>query len=148
MEIRLALEADAKDVKDCVDAAFSAWIPIIGSKPVAMQTNYAALIKMKKVYVGLNEGNIVAVLAMWIHGDALYLDTVAVNPELQKQGLGKNLLDFAEREARGQKQNKVSLCTNSKMFSNRRYYQKLGYQEVRTTSMEDGRAIIWMEKRL
>src|SRR5690349_18333037 len=130
MEIRLAQISEAEEVKACVDAAFSHWIEVIGRKPIAMLTDFKPLIEQKKVYLAHIQGELVGVLAMWLDHESLYIDTLAVNPLAQKQGIGQRLLRFAEAEAVKQEQSKLSLCTNEKMQSNRDYYARLGYKEV------------------
>jgi N-acetylglutamate synthase-like GNAT family acetyltransferase len=148
MEIRLAKRSEADAVRECVDTAFSHWIEIIGRKPVAMLTDFTPLIEQEKVYVAHINDSLVGVLAMWLDHDALYVDTVAVNPTAQNQGVGQRLLKFAEAEAVKREQSKMSLCTNEKMQSNRDYYARLGYKEVRFDKLADGRGVVWMEKAL
>lgn len=148
MEIRLATLADSDAVRACVDMAFSHWIDIIGRKPTAMLTDFKPMIEAGQVHVALMDEAIVGVLIMWIAYESLYIDVLAVNPNIQKQGLGKQLLQFAEAEARRQNQSKLSLATNVKMQSNRDYYARYGYNETRFGTLEDGREIVWMEKPL
>lgn len=148
MQIRLANLSELDAVKECVNAAFSVWIDVIGDKPRPMLADYKALIEQEKVYLALLKDEIVGILVMWLEHDSLYIDVLAVNPKEQKQGIGLRLLKFAETEAMQREQNKITLCTNAKMQSNRDYYAKLGYQEFRHDKLDDGRGIVWMEKPL
>ena len=148
MDIRLAKTSEAKAVRECVDTAFSHWIDVIGRKPMAMLTDYSPLIEQEKVYVAHINDELVGVLAMWLDHESLYIDTLAVNPSTQNQGIGQRLLKFAEAEAVKREQSKLSLCTNEKMQSYRDYYGRMGYKEVRFDKLDDGRGVVWMEKSL
>jgi ribosomal protein S18 acetylase RimI-like enzyme len=119
---------------------------VIGQKPVAMIKGFKPLIEEGKVYIALIDNEIMGVLAMWLAYESLYIDTLAVNPKAQKQGIGQRLMQFAETEAAKLNQSKLSLCTNTKMQANRDYYARYGYHETHYDKLEDGRDIVWMEK--
>ncbi len=148
MEIRLAQEADVQAVTACVQAAFSVWTDIIGRRPFALDTDYTAWIEQGYVYLAIENGELMGVIALWPQDESVYIDTVAVYPTLQKRGVGRTLLDFADSHARALGITKMSLRTNGKMQSNRDYYQKLGYAEIHQEILPDGRVIILMEKPL
>jgi len=148
MEIRLAQATDVQAVTACVQAAFGVWTDIIGRRPFALDTDYTSRIEQGYVYLAIENGELLGVIALWPEDESVYIDTVAVYPTLQKRGVGRTLLDFADSHARTLGITKMSLCTNGKMQSNRDYYQKLGYAEIRQEILLDGRVIIWMEKPL
>jgi ribosomal protein S18 acetylase RimI-like enzyme len=148
LEIRLATPEETDAVTACVHAAFSYWTDIIGIRPRALDTDFGAFIEQKQVHIGLVENEIVAVLAAWPVEDAFYVDTLAVNPNSQKGGFGREFLAFAETLAHEAKKTKISLCTNEKMESNRSYYQKLGFTEIGYEVFDDGRRAVWLEKAL
>lgn len=146
--IRLATPADHDAVVACVHAAFSKWIPIIGMKPLALLADYAAFIQRQVVYVVDGTDALAGVLIMWPVEDALYVDTVAVNPALQKTGLGRQLMTFAEQQAREAGLKRMTLVTNEKMVENQQYYKRLGYVETRREELTLGRRAVWMHKLL
>jgi GNAT superfamily N-acetyltransferase len=148
MEIRLATETDFETVTDCVQAAFSVWTEIIGCRPFALDTDYTGRIEQGYVYLAIENDELFGIIALWPDGNTVYVDTVAVYPNLQGRGVGRVLLDFAESHARTLGKVAISLCTNEKMDTNRAYYQKLGYSEIRHEVHPDGRGVIWLKKPL
>jgi ribosomal protein S18 acetylase RimI-like enzyme len=148
--IRLATFADYPAVIACVNSAFTKWIPIIGMKPMALTADYKEFIDRKVTYVmdGHQAGEVAGLLIIYRVEDALYVDTIAVNPAYQKHGLGKRLLTFAEQKAREAGLDKLTLVTNALQLSNQEYYRKFGFVETHRDEIEPGRVGVWMRKSL
>ena len=67
----------------------------------------------------------------------LYIDTVFVEEEYRRQGLGRELLEEAESRAKALGANRIRLDTFN--WQGREFYLKLGYEEVgQYSSPEDG----------
>lgn len=150
MSIRPATLADHPAVERCCHAAFGQWVPLIGMKPLALTADYRAHITRGATYVidGSSPDELVGVLIFWPVENALYVDTVAVNPAYHKQGIGRYLLTFAEHHARAAGLHKLTLVTNERMLANQAYYRKLGYVETHRESLHVGRVGVWMAKAL
>lgn len=150
LTIRPASNADYDAVVACVKAAFTPWVEIMGMKPIALTADYQDFINRKVVYVidGDGVGELVGLLIIYPVGDALYVDTIGVNPAYQKHGIGRQLLAFAEQKAREIELRKLTLVTNAKQLSNQDYYRKHGYVETHRESLEPGRVGVWMAKTL
>lgn len=148
--IRLAIPDDYQAVVDCVSAAFTKWIDIIGMKPMALTADYHDFIRRGVTYVidGNQTGELAGLLIIYPIDDALYVDTIGVNPAYQKHGLGRRLLTFAEEKAREAGLRKMTLVTNALQLSNQDYYRKSGYIETHRESLEPGRIGVWMAKTL
>lgn len=146
--IRPATAADHDAVVACVHAAFSKWVPIIGMKPLALLADYEAFIQRRVAYVLDGTHGLAGVLIIWPVEDALYIDTVAVNPAYQKTGLGQRLMTFAEQQAREAGLHRLTLVTNEKMIENQHYYKRLGYVETHREELTAGRRAVWMQKLL
>lgn len=97
--IRLALPDDLAKVQEIVHAAYSSYIARIGRKPGPMLDDYAALIGSGQVYVAEREGAVMGLVVLIAQDDAMLLDNVAVAPMVKGTGLGRLLLEFAERKA-------------------------------------------------
>lgn len=147
---RLAQPEDLARVIEIVHAAYTPWIAVIGRQPMPMTADYPTLIGQQFVYVvaGAQEAPIVAVLVLWPLADHVYIDNLAVHPDVQRQGLGALLLKFAEAHAREQGFGTLRLLTNGKMVSNQAYYRAHGYTELRRETTPDGGSVVWMEKHL
>ena len=77
----------------------------------------------------------------------MVLENVAVRPSAQGQGLGRQLIAFAEKEARSRGHPVLRLYTNAKMGSNIALYESLGFAETRREETEFGTRV-HMEKSL
>jgi len=62
--------------------------------------------------------------------DGLYLGKLAVEPDLQGQGLGRQMVAFAEARARALGLPQVELETRVELTENHRFYLSLGYAEA------------------
>jgi len=60
--------------------------------------------------------------------DSVLIGKFAVEPELQKLGLGSMLMDFVESRARANNKKHVVLDTSEKAFHLIDYYNKRGYE--------------------
>src|ERR1700693_6378583 len=98
--IRPAQPADRAAVEAIVAAAYSVYLERIGKPPGPMLDDYAGLIDAGAVSVFETDGAIAALIVLVPKPDHLLLDSVAVRPERQGQGLGRRLVAFAESEAR------------------------------------------------
>ncbi len=87
--LRLAEAGDAAAVTAVVRAAYSKWTPVIGREPMPMRADYACSIKEHRIDVLLRDGRVAAVLETMDRPDYLWIESIAVTPELQGTGLGR-----------------------------------------------------------
>ncbi len=81
-------------------------------------------------YVAHVDGRFAGFLLLNLQGTfAGYIQTVALAPEFRSQGHGEKLIGFAEQRILRDHQN-VFLCVSSFNQDARRFYARLGYQEV------------------
>jgi GNAT superfamily N-acetyltransferase len=130
-----------------VAAAFEHYIERIGRPPMPMLLDFPAAIGAQQVWVADMDGDVVGVLVIYPTGEGFYIDTVAVSPPLQGTGVGKLLLQFAEREALQRGFDSIYLCTHVKMTENQRLYPKIGYVETER-KVDQGFARVFYRKRL
>ncbi|WCB94298.1 hypothetical protein DSM104299_03030 [Baekduia alba] len=76
------------------------------------------------------DGGLVSSIVLVDAGDHLIVNNVAVAPSAQGRGLGRDLLAYAEDEARRRHLPEIRLHTNAAMADNLLLYPKLGYAEV------------------
>ncbi len=130
VRVRAAKPADQADVVCCVNAAYEAYVAAIGRKPAPMLADYAQLIDDGLVRVAVSGDAVVGVIVMWPEEDHLYVDNVAVLPELQGRGVGAALLRVAEVTARESDRAEIRLYTNAAMTANLDYYPRHGFIET------------------
>jgi len=144
--IRQAEAADEAAIAALIEAAYSHYIPIIGRKPRPMLDDHAARIVAGEHYVAEGDGALLGVITLTAgHPDALHIFNIAVHPEAQGRGLLRQLLAFAEREARQRGLHWLTLYTNVAMVKNRAIYNHLGFVELREEEGQ-GYRIVFMER--
>jgi len=149
--LRPAVPQDLRAVEDIVRRAYTHYIDRIGRPPGPMTDDYAALIAAGHVYLAEQDDVVRGVLVLIpppSAGDAaMLLDNVAVDPLAQGRGLGRMMLDHAERTARAAGCRSIRLYTNQAMTENISLYGRLGYAETHRAE-ETGLRRIYMSKPL
>ena len=132
--LRRATPADADAIRDLVTAAYEGYIPLLGRTPIPMLADYDEAVRAHEVWV-FDDGlaGIIGVIELIPHPDHLYVENVAISPARQGQGLGRRLLDLAEREARARGLTQLGLLTNERYTSNIAMYERSGFVETHRT---------------
>jgi GNAT superfamily N-acetyltransferase len=145
--LRRAELSDADAVAACAIEAFRGYIPRLGLVPTPMTRNYSAAIANTQVWIATQEAQVVAVLILDTTDEGFLLDVIAVLPQQQGTGVGRAMLELAEREALRQGHNSIYLFTNEKMTENRALYERIGYVEYKRLVLEQ-RTRVFLRKRL
>src|SRR5258706_8883573 len=119
----------ARAVKACVVAAFRHYTARIGKKPSPILLDFEAEIEARHVWLAESDGVVTGALVQYKTELGFYIDTVAVLPRFQGSGVGKALLQFAEREAIRRGYESIYLITNAKMTESPVFYPRIGYVE-------------------
>ncbi len=133
-------------------AAFALYTPRIGRPAGPVLLDYAAEIAAGHVWLAVDDervddAGVDGVLVQYETELGFYIDTVAAHPRCQGTGVGKALLQFAEREARARGHTSIYLATNAKMVENQLFYPRIGYVET-DRRHEDGYDRIYYRKAL
>jgi GNAT superfamily N-acetyltransferase len=146
--IRAAAPQDTATVEAIVHEAYAVYIDRIGKPPGPMLDDYAALIGDGAVNVlEVADGSIAAIIVLLPKPDHLLLDNIAVRRGSQGQGLGRQLIAFAEAEARRLGYHELRLYTHEKMTENIALYTRLGFVETGRAN-DAGYDRVFMTKRL
>jgi ribosomal protein S18 acetylase RimI-like enzyme len=146
--IRRARPEDREAVEAIVRDAYSIYIPRMGKPPGPMLDDYDVLIADGAVSVlEANDGLIAAILVLLPKPDHLLLDNIAVRTDCQGQGLGRQLIAFAEAEARWLGHRELRLYTHETMSENIALYTRLGFIET-GRGQEAGYDRVFMTKGL
>jgi ribosomal protein S18 acetylase RimI-like enzyme len=132
--VRRATATDADPIRDLVTAAYEGYIQLLGRTPIPMLADYDEAVRVHEVWV-LDDGHdgIIGVIELIPHPDHLYLENVAIAPSHQGAGLGRQLLQLAEAEARARGLTELRLLTNERYASNVAMYERYGYVETHRT---------------
>jgi ribosomal protein S18 acetylase RimI-like enzyme len=112
-----------------------------------MTEDYSEVIRSREVTVVEAQEGIVAVIVLGVEEEGFTIDNIAVDPSHQGEGLGRGLLEFAEREARRRGFDTIHLYTHERMTENRALYGRIGYHEY-DRRREGGLARVFMKKQL
>lgn len=110
-------------------AAYVHYVPRIGRLPEPMTVDYAEAVRAGHTWVAETD-RIVGLLVLAPQPDHLLLENVAVRPGAQGDGIGRQLLAHAEREAVRLGYPEIRLYTNAAMTENLAYYPRRGYVET------------------
>jgi GNAT superfamily N-acetyltransferase len=143
--LRRATAADLPAIKALIDAAYARYLTRMDKPPAPMLRDYGPSVEAGTTWV--TGCPITAVLTLYPRDDHLLVENIAVHPDGQGRGLGRDLMSFAEREAARLGLTRMALYTHEVMTENQAIYARLGYTEVDRRA-EDGYRRIYMEKRL
>jgi ribosomal protein S18 acetylase RimI-like enzyme len=147
LKIRKAAPADETAIVRCIQNAYEKYIARIEKNPGPMLYDYLPLIVNEKVFCGEFFGEIVGALVLKKFDGYILLDNVALLPEYQGRGFGKQLIAFAEHYSSENNYDEIRLYTNVKMVENIKFYHKLGYLEY-SRREGDGYERVYFKKRL
>ena len=146
-DLRLATHDDVQAVESVIHAAYVHYVVRIGREPGPMLDDYAALIGKGLVHVIEHDGAVKGILVLIPEERSMLLDNVAVAPDAQGLGLGRQMLEFAERTAMESGYRAIKLSTNEAMTENIGLYSRIGYVETHR-AVEKGLRRVYMEKPL
>jgi ribosomal protein S18 acetylase RimI-like enzyme len=124
--IRRATADDAARIGAIARAAYAKYMPRIGREPAPMLADFAA----DHVMVIETDGAIDGYVIAWREIDVYFIDNIAVDPARQGEGLGRQLIDHAIREAKHHRSSAIRLYTNAAMTENLSMYTHMGFVET------------------
>ncbi|SMO78447.1 Acetyltransferase (GNAT) family protein [Thalassovita litoralis] len=145
--IRQATAEDETAIRQCAEAAYVRYVPLIGQKPAPMIADFARQIAQGRVFVSVRDGSLQGFIVFYPEDAHMMLENVAVFPEAAGGGIGKALIRYCEDTARRMGIAAVRLYTNEKMVENLSIYPGMGYVET-GRRVEDGFARVFFEKQL
>jgi GNAT superfamily N-acetyltransferase len=142
---RPATEADLPAMTSVIAAAYERYLDRMDRPPAPVLTDYRGAVAAGHVW--LSGEPVTAVLVLVPEPSSMLVDNVAVAPHAQGTGLGRRLMEFAERQALARGLRRITLYTNELMTENLAIYARLGYRETARHS-QDGYNRVFMEKDL
>jgi len=143
--LRRATAADLPAIKAIIDAAYARYLTLMDKQPAPVFRDYGPSVQEGTTWVAGSP--VMAVITLYPRESHLLVENVAVHPDAQGRGLGRALMEFAEREATRRGFARMALVTHEAMTENQAIYARLGYTEVDRRA-EDGYRRIYMEKPL
>lgn len=131
VKFTVALESDAKILRDIAVSAFEEDKINYGSMPPGIETIEWHLSKIKNgmYYKIMIDDKIVGAINLYdLKNNHFRLGAVYIDPTYQNQGIGTKAIDFIENTYPDVK--KWSLDTPYKSYKNHKFYEKHGYVKV------------------
>lgn len=148
VRLRRAREADVPRLAAVARAAYERYVPRIGRPPRPMVESYAAVVARHDVTVAERDGAVVGLVVLVADdGEGFLLDNIAVDPAHHGSGVGRALLEYAEREARRAGFDSLYLFTHELMTENQALYARVGYVEFDRRQHGDA-LLVYMRKQL
>ena len=145
--LRPATSADVSRLTTLAQAAYGHYIERLGGPPRPMTDDYADVVRTYRVTVAERNGEIVGLIVLGVTDEGFLIDNVAVDPSLQRSGVGRALLEHAEVEATRAGFDSIYLYTHEKMTENLALYSRIGYVEY-DRRMHGHASLVYLRKRL
>lgn len=147
LTFRTATPADSATITALVRAAYARWVPVIGREPRPMQADYAAALLVHRIDLLHAGEHCVGLIEMRLHDDHVWIENIAVDPQWQGRGHGRQLLAHAETLARANGMANLRLLTNAAFASNVALYERGGFVVTHREPFMGG-TTVYMSKRL
>ena len=128
--IREAMPEDAARIGAIARAAYAKYVPRIGRELPPMVADFPAEVAVGHVVVIATAGAVDGYMIAWPEADAYFIDNIAIDPARQGEGLGRQLMDHAVREAKRHRLPAIRLYTNAAMTENLSMYAHMGFVEA------------------
>ena len=137
------MAADLAEIRRVVRAAYAGYADRMDRPPAPVLNDYGDAVRAGQVWV--LGSPVVGVIVLERDGDGLLVENIAVHPAAQGGGLGRLLMEFAERQAAARGLGRMTLYTNEVMAENLAIYAHLGYRET-GRGLDGGYRRVFMEK--
>jgi len=142
--LRSAVVEDAAALQDCMIAAYSVYLETMrGISFPPLEVDYASEFVDYPTWVAELDGLVAVGLIMTFSSGVASIANIAVHPAAQGSGVGRVLLELAERQAREEGCSRMRLATHILLKQNVSLYQHFGWEVVDQDSLRT-----YMEKRL
>jgi N-acetylglutamate synthase-like GNAT family acetyltransferase len=109
--------------------AYSSYIEEMGIRLPPLDVDYSTEIQNYPTWVVESEGEIVAGLIVVFEEEYASVANIAVRPDMQGQGLGRELLQHAETISTEKAYTEIRLATHIRLVDNISLYKHLGWIE-------------------
>lgn len=127
-EIRPAFASDAPRMREIAKAAYAIYVAEMGKEPAPMGADYKMHISEDRCFVAVNGAQILGFVVILEEKGEWWLDNIAVAPDQQAKGIGRDLLLYAEAHVANYTDS-LSLYTNVVMRANATWYRRIGYKD-------------------
>lgn len=128
--LRLAATDDLDAIVRLTEQAYRPYTELYDAPPIPVTEDYVPRIAGGEVWLLESAGKVAGLIVLEDEADHLMIFSIAVAPECQGRGLGRELLRFADAQAIKAGYDEVRLYTNARMERNIALYEAFGYRET------------------
>jgi len=147
MKIRQAHAEDAEVLRLIAQKAFSHYVACMGKQPAPMLANFDYHLRFDRCMIAEMNSLPVGYAILQFSDAEPLMDTLAVLPEYQRQGVGRRLMQESERVIREKGFSSYQLYSNIHMTETINWYLKCGFQKQKQIT-EDGFERVYLRKPL
>ncbi len=145
LPLRRAGPADVTALSAMQLAAYAPNRAILGVEPLPLLADYTEVVATKECWLAESNGQLDGALILEPDADALLIWSIAVAPHAQGGQIGRQLMAFAEDEARAGGYAALTLYTGERLDRNIAWYGRIGYEITGIEALPD-RSIVHMRK--
>lgn len=145
--LRRATTADLDRLIALQRSAYARNRPLLGVEPLPLLADYVEIFGTMEIWLAEEGGQIVGALILEQHPDHLLIWSIATDPAMAGQGIGREMLARADARARELGLDTVRLYTASKLGHLVAWYGRNGYDIERVQELPD-RSLTHMRKQL
>lgn len=148
LPMRLASEKDIPNIEQLIVETYTKYVSRMnGVTPGPMRDNYHEVLENHGIYLLEDNKGLAALLVLIDEEDHLLLDNIAVRNDLHGRGIGKDLFEFANEQAKVRGYKELRLYTAEAMWENIALYKKTGWVEY-DRFVQNGYPRVFMRKTL
>jgi len=148
--IKSASTANLETIQDIAGRAYSVYLPFMDCPPAPMVADFARHLAEDTVFVAEDAqapGRILGYAILIKSENRWLLDNIAVDPEVQRRGVGSALIAHCEGVLRTRQAKAYEIYTNVIMTKNIEWYAAIGFVET-GRRLEDGFSRVYFQKDL
>lgn len=146
-QFRRAKEKDAEAVGLLTRSAYAKWVSVIGREPLPMKADYEVAVREHLVDLLEVDSVLAALIEMIPEQEWLLIENIAVEPNFQRRGYARLLLERAQDTALALELKGLRLFTNKLFESNVDLYLRHGFSVDREEPFLGG-VTVYMSKSL
>lgn len=144
-QLRRAYPSDVAAIRALVAAAYTG--PAHATPPRPLLADYVRAVVAHQVWVIEQVRELCALLELVPTRDSLLIENITVHPRHQGRDLGRQLLAFAEAEARWQGRRELHARVDAQFPATIEFNTRHGFRETRRERVAGGE-LVYMEKKL
>lgn len=145
--IRAAKYSDLHQIRYLAQTSFAPYAVRSTFRAEPFSADPRELVAQRKISVFLRENAVRGFICYHIDGPDVHIESLAVGPKYRRRGVGRMLLDHADRRGLRAGCRRAILYTNAQMFENYSYYLAKGFRETERR-FEEGYERIYLERYL